>query len=111
MEKRIRTLGGLFCLLLVFGVGWLVYHASRPDPKGQPNMQKAAATPSSTTAKISSAPAPKFTSFASWTDQFLSAPADEKAQLEQEGIELARQRRATMYWLIQNDPKAAVESA
>ncbi len=53
----------------------------------------------------------KFTAFTDWTDRYTAAPPADRPALVAEGVALAKDRRAVMLDLIQNDPRAALVGA
>jgi hypothetical protein len=53
----------------------------------------------------------EFTRFAGWVNRYRSAEAAQKDSLEQEGMQLARERRETLRDLIQSDPARALALA
>jgi hypothetical protein len=54
---------------------------------------------------------PALAAFTQWAQTYTSAPADEKQQLVEQGVELAQARRQVLYELILNDPERALAAA
>ena len=53
----------------------------------------------------------EFTRFKTWTERYQNSNTSAQAMLVEEGVELARQRRAALKSLIQTDPQAALAQA
>jgi hypothetical protein len=56
-------------------------------------------------------PETSFSRFVQWTDRFLNLPEASRARLQEEGIQLAKERRELLRSLIQTDPERALAQA
>ncbi len=107
-------------LLLALALfSFFLFRGSEPARPAAPAPRDAAPAPT-TMESTAVAPTQKTTketqtalvgAFDSWSQNFLSAPENEKATLTANGIQLATARRAALEKLIQTDPRAALEQA
>src|SRR4051812_22142513 len=76
-------------------------------------MQPAAVTAPGSPSTVAAAPDPanNIQRFAAWLQQFNGSVPAARAQLAEQGIQLARARRVEMKSLIQSDPEAALVAA
>jgi len=127
---------GVHCLN--HGTPALNHVSARPAPDGTETTPNKAATPAPltkpVTAPVPVAPAgttntaaafplrqdlrwaepvaePAFARFAEWANKYRAADATDKAAMEQEGVQLARERREALRGLIQTDPERALALA